>query len=143
MSDPISDALRVNELRSYGVLDTPRELAFDELAELAAEITGCPVAFVNLMDTTRGWLKASCGIPTDATEVPRDAMICNAVIEQNDVIVVPDATADERFRDLGTVAGEPHVRFYCGAPLINSRGFALGTLCAVDFAPREIAYAKV
>ena len=143
MSDAARDDLRVKELRSYGVLDTARELAYDELSELAAEITGCPVAFVNLMDDTRGWLKATCGMPADVTEVPREAMICNATLEQNDVLVVTDAAADERFRNLSTVTGEPHVRFYCGAPLINARGYALGTLCAVDFAPREIAYAKV
>ncbi len=137
------DAPRLSELRAYGVLDTPRELAYDELSELAAEITGCPVALVNLIDDTRGWLKSSCGIPADFREMPRDALICNLTIEQNDVLVIEDAAADDRYRQLGSVAGEPHVRFYCGAPLINSRGYALGTLCAVDFAPREIAYAKV
>jgi adenylate cyclase len=143
MPDTARDAQRISELTSYAVLGTPRELAFDELSELAAEISGCPVAFVNLIDATHGQFKASCGIPGDVPRIPRDDLICNLTIEQNDVLVIRDAAADERYRHLGTVAGEPHVRFYCGAPLISARGYALGTLCTVDFAPREIAYSKV
>ena len=37
----------------------------------------------------------------------------------------------------------PNIRFYVGAPLINANGFALGTLCLVDFEPRTIDYEKV
>jgi len=34
------------------------------------------------------------------------------------------------------VTKPPHVRFYCGAPLVASNGHRLGTLCFADVKPR-------
>ena len=71
-------------------------------------------------------------------ETPRDASICAYAIQQNDLFIIPDTWEDPRFRNGPLVTGEPHVRFYAGAPLINEDGFALGTLCVVDREPREL-----
>jgi class 3 adenylate cyclase len=138
---PENEAGRLVALKGYDVLDTPPELAYDELSELAARLCGCPIAYISLVDESRLWLKSGCGLPPDLTEMPRDDTVCAATICQNDLVVVPDLTVDERFRDLPSVSGEPHLRFYCGMPLINPEGYALGTICAVDFQPRELDFA--
>jgi GAF domain-containing protein len=52
----------------------------------------------------------------------------------------PDLTKDERSAQLPGVTGKPYFRFYCGMPLINPEGFSLGSLCVLDFQPREITY---
>ncbi len=53
------EAERSAALHSYEVLDTPREDDFDDLARVASEICGAPIAVVNLVDTTRQFFKAS------------------------------------------------------------------------------------
>ncbi|HEX2113076.1 MAG TPA: adenylate/guanylate cyclase domain-containing protein [Alphaproteobacteria bacterium] len=140
MPVPHNEMHRVEALYSYGILDTPAEQSYDQLSELAARICRTPVAYIKLVDEARAWFKSKVGLPPDLVEVPREITICAHTICQNDLVVIPDLVADERFRENPTVAGWPHLRFYCGMPLIDSEGYALGTMCVVDFEPREIGF---
>jgi class 3 adenylate cyclase len=139
---PKNERERLEALAKYRILDTPPEFAYDAITELAAEICGCPAAIMGFVEDTREWLKSKYGLPAEITEVPRDITVCATTLCMNDLLYVSDLTKDARFKDLGTVAGPPHVRFYCGMPLINSEGYALGTLCIVDFEPRELTPAQ-
>lgn len=135
---PHSEAERLRALRSYDVLDTACETAFDELTQLAARITGSPMAVVSLIDEERQWFKAKVGIGDDETS--RDISFCaHAILNPEEMLVVPDARRDPRFSDNPVVTGEMQVRFYAGTPLVNPEGHALGTLCVIDRAPREIS----
>jgi two-component system, NtrC family, sensor kinase len=88
------------------------------------------------VDEHRQWFKSKVGV--QVCETPREVSICTYAIQQDDLFIVPDTRQDPRFRDNPLVVGEPRVRFYAGAPLINEDGFALGTLCVVDREPREL-----
>ena len=83
-------------------------------------------------------MKSKYGVPADYTECPREITVCNATLCSNDLIYVPDLTTHERYKHLPIVTEEPHIRFYCGMPLINREGHALGTLCVVGFEPHEL-----
>ncbi|OYX37385.1 MULTISPECIES: PAS domain S-box protein [unclassified Sphingomonas] len=121
---------RLAALAALDVLDTPAEREFDIIAELAADRFNTPIALVSLIAADRQWFKARVGL--DISETARDVSFCAHAIEGDDVMVVPDATKDPRFADNPLVLGEPHMRFYAGAPLVLASGRRIGTLCIID-----------
>jgi hypothetical protein len=129
---------RLDSLRSYQVLDTAARASHDDITRLAAHLSGCPIALISLVDSDRQWFLSRVGIEVEATA--RNISFCTHAIQRPDrLMVVPDARKDERFRENPLVLGEPHVRFYAGAPLLSPDGHALGTLCVIDHEPRELA----
>ena len=138
---PANESQRLDVLRRYNVLDSSPELDFDELVLLASQICAAPIALVTLIDSDRQWFKAKVGL--EAQETSRDSSFCAQAILQRDLMVVPDALLDERFRDSPLVKESPNIRFYAGAPLITPDGFALGTLCVIDHVPRQLSSEQV
>ena len=132
---PPNDDERIATLRSYAVLDTPKEESFDALTRLAARLFGVAIALVSLVDKDHQWFKSSHGL--DAEQTPRDQAFCTYAIMENEPLVVLDATLDERFSDNPLVTGAPGIRFFAGAPLISPENFRLGTFCIIDMKPRE------
>ncbi len=136
-SFPQDETLRLEALAACRILDSAPEPAFDELAALAARLLSMPIALVSLVDAKRQWFKARIGV--DVTETSRKVAFCaHAILEPRKLLVVEDATQDERFRDNELVTGELGVRFYAGAPLLDSEGRPLGTLCVLDRVPRAL-----
>ena len=108
---PANEADRLAALALYQVLDTPAEFAHDALTELAAQICGCPVALISLLDERRLWVKSRYGLPADFAECPREITVCNTTICSDGLLYVPDLTEDTRFKDLPIVIGEPTSAF--------------------------------
>lgn len=138
---PPNDAARLQELRSYGVLDSPDEPAFDDIGALVRDIAGTPIGIISLVDENRQWFKSCIGL--DAKETPRNISFCGHTILQRTPLIINDALEDPRFCDNPLVLQEPHIRFYAGFPLISSNGLALGSLCAVDQQPRQLHDAQI
>ncbi len=132
---PANEDQRLAALRRYEILDTEAEEIFDELTRLAAAILKTPLSLISIVDESRNWVKSGFGLESGAT-MDRSTAFCAHAVAQDEMLVVPDLTADERFQDHPLTGPEAGMRFYAGQQLRNSEGLNLGTLCVLDNKPR-------
>jgi excisionase family DNA binding protein len=133
---PENEASRLLAVARTGLLDTPPDPALDRITWLACQVTGAPAAVISLLTANRQWFKSRRG--TGITETPRAWAFCAHTVLGDEVLVVEDATKDDRFRSNPLVTGDPHIRFYAGKPLRTPEGLAFGTLCIFSDAPRSL-----
>jgi diguanylate cyclase (GGDEF)-like protein/PAS domain S-box-containing protein len=132
-----NESQRMETLRRFRLLDTPAEDVYDKVTRLVAGLFDAPIALITLVDEDRQWFKSRYG-DFDMTETHRALAFCDHAIRRDEVMVVPDATLDPRFRDNAFVLGEPKIRFYAGAPLVARDGTKIGTVCVIDRRPRNL-----
>jgi diguanylate cyclase (GGDEF)-like protein len=138
---PDNEARRLGALRAYEILDTPQEVEFDALTRVASHAFSAPIAVVAMMDSDRLWFKSRLGL--DIPELDRKIAFCaHAIMRPHEPLVVPDLREDERFAANPLVVQPPHVRFYAGAPIVDSAGHALGTIAVIDAQPRSFTNAQ-
>ena len=133
-----AEQLRLAALHAYEVLDSTPAPDLDGVVALAAMLTGAPTAVINLVDADRLWSAAAVG--RDRGDVPRDGAMCEWVALERSSLHIPDARADPQW------AGSPHVdgriaavRMYAGAPIVDSAGHGLGSVCVLDDEPRRLS----
>lgn len=134
---PFNEDLRLRELYSFDILDSEEEDFYNELANLAASACSCPLAMVSFIDEKRLWFKAEKEM--GKKEIARGNSICNYTILQKEILVINDASKDDRFAHLPDIAGGLKIKFYAGAPIITKAGFVIGTVCVMDTIPKEIS----
>ncbi|MEM0518775.1 sensor histidine kinase [Aequorivita flava] len=138
---PENEAARLAELKRYDLLDTLSEENFDNITSLIAAICEVPISLITLLDSERNFFKSHFGL--DFNESPRNISFCgHAIMQEEDIFIIEDATKDERFYDNPLVL-EANAQFYAGVPLINHNGYKLGTLCVFDHKPRQLTEIQI
>lgn len=128
------DPGRLASLYRTELLESSPEEAFDRFTRLAARLLDAPVALVSLVEKERQFVMSAVGLP-NAISPDRATSIshfcCQHVINSGKPLVVSDA------RKHPLLQGNPEVidygaLSYCGFPIVDLEGRALGALCVID-----------
>ncbi|SDF47574.1 PAS domain S-box-containing protein [Mucilaginibacter pineti] len=133
---PANEAERLKALHDYEILDSLAENEFDRITQLATLICDMPISLVSLIEKDRQWFKSRIGL--EGSEIPRTLAFCQYTIMEKALMEVPDASKDERFKQYDLVSAGPKLRFYAGYPLVSTEGYALGTICVIDYKPNKL-----
>jgi len=128
---------RIASLRSLHLLDMPIEERFERITRMVCKFLDVPIALFNLIDEHRQHYKSVRGLGN--TDAPLEAAFCTHALNEDEILLVPDTSKDERFFDNPFVDGTLlNVGFYAGCPIHTPNGMPVGTLCAIDTKPREL-----
>jgi len=137
-----NEAERLRALYRLAIIDAEPSPGFWRACRVARQMFDVPMALVTLLDESCQWIKANVGVG-DLARTEREHAFCNYTILHDDVLVVPDAQADDRFSANPYVTGEPHIRFYAGAPLVTQPGIRIGSFCILDTKPRTMTETEI
>ena len=116
---PANESERLEALRRFDVLDTPRDGAFDRITRLASEMLEMPISIVSLVDHDRIWFKSAYGLDK-VNEIDRAPGLCASAILGEEIWVITDAKLDPRTLANPLVAGEFGLRL-CRQSLAHAR----------------------
>ncbi len=128
---------RLSALCRYNILDTGNEERFDRITKIASMALDVPITLVSLVDADRQWFKSNQGLKVN--ETARNISFCTHTIQNSKPLIIENATQDARFSQNPLVTGDPNIRSYLGVPLLSPDGYNIGTLCAIDTAPRKFS----
>lgn len=103
---PKNELARLQLLRSTGLLDSPPEVEYDNIVQLASEICQTPVAVISLVDDERQWFKSIIGI--EANESPRRISFCGHTILDDKILEIQDASS-VKFQLCSTFCGKSRI----------------------------------
>ncbi|AUC83673.1 GAF domain-containing sensor histidine kinase [Lacinutrix sp. Bg11-31] len=137
---PNNEIERQRAVESYNLLDSFPEDSYDNITEIICYIAKAPISLITLLDNDRNYIKSNCGFPLN--ESPRNISFCGHAIQSEDeIMIVEDARKEKRFHDNPLVKNHNAI-FYAGVPLVNPKGYKLGTLCVYDHEPRQLDEAQ-
>lgn len=131
---------RIKALHRYNILSGSTQTEFDNITKLARLICNVPIALISMVDDEKLFFTSIIG--AEARPTPLEVSFSAHTLLAEGIVEVEDARLDERFKNHPAVAGDPFVRFYAGAPLIDEDGFHLGVIGVFDTVPKNLSEAQ-
>ena len=119
--------------RKMQMLGAAGAASFERILGLARDLIGAPHAGILFDEAGQSWFQfvgESVG-----TQVNREGSFEAHTRAADDIFFVADARLDPRFKDHPRVVGEPYIRAYVGAPLIDETGERIGALAVLAMTP--------
>ena len=135
MTEPILK--RSKAVQQFLTLNINKERELQEIVELVSSLCNTPVALISLIDDDTQYFKFKVG--TDIEQNAKKNSFCQYLIDQDELLVIPDTQLDIRYADIPIAVNSSKVRFYAGAPLNTYDGHSLGSLCIWDVKPRKLS----
>ena len=132
---PDNEAGRVKKLELLDLINLGKDPELDVFAETACLITGCPSAIIAIMESDTQRIQSCIGLSFES--VDRRDTLCQYSVASGEIVIIEDTLLDERSSGNPLIL-QGGIRFYAGVPLIDEEGFALGTICVIDFKPKVL-----
>ncbi|PSL43527.1 PAS domain S-box-containing protein [Salsuginibacillus halophilus] len=130
---------RLQALEALGLANGEGDKTLDEITNFVKKQLSSPICLITLIDVDKQWLKSTTGLPSELTKsgkIARENSVCQYAVAAEAPLIVPDLLQDSRFSDRKAIL-ESGFRFYAGVPIFSENGYALGTLCVLDYGLRE------
>lgn len=137
---PDNEIERLKKLEFFDLLNLGKDPQFDVFAETACLIADCPASLIAIMESETQTIQSCIGLEIDS--VARENTVCQYSIASGEVVIINDTLLDNRSKNNPLIL-EGGIRFYVGIPFIDDEGFALGTICVIDYKPRTIIDSQI
>jgi diguanylate cyclase (GGDEF)-like protein len=118
------------------LMDLVQTDAVKNIVDLARLITGAPMAGINLVSKRSTTRLTSLGVPSGMS-LKGDTFCAHVFDQPNFLLIVEDATRDERFAEMPAVVKPDGVRFYAGTAILTPKGAPIATLYVMDTISRQ------
>lgn len=132
---PANEIERLERLELYNLIGLDKDPELDVFAQAACLITDCPSSLITLMEAHTQRMQSCVGLELDYLD--RKDTICQYTIMSDEVLIIEDTFKDPR-SSTNQLVIDGNIRFYAGVPIIDEYGYALGTICAIDYKTKTL-----
>ena len=143
---PINENRRAQATEKTGIIGTDQVYLFDIYLEIAKDISGYEGGSFSLYDSKDQCMISEVGKPGEKElhrKADKAASICSYVLLEKNPLIVFDLKKHDIFKyHQAVTSGICHS--YCGFPVRNKDGYALGTFCMLNFTEvKEMSSEKI